>query len=151
MMSVDIENVSDRVIRRGAVRLEMPWPAPDFHWLKRLSSKEVREYGGYVLSASGPCGFDPAVVLNHNLVRDFKMYPKDRIEGFLLGEGTTSVPAEYPDRKLILAELVVYTGGANPYRAWLKLILRREGEGRSRKSVDKHVQSKTVRTAKAMA
>src|ERR1700687_5491876 len=63
--SVDIENVSDRIIWLKAARLNIPWSNADFHWLRRISSKEARAYGGYVLPASGPCGFDPAVVLNH--------------------------------------------------------------------------------------
>jgi hypothetical protein len=59
MASVAIENVSNRIIPIRAVRLEMPGLDADFHWLRRLTEKEVREYGGYVLPASGPAGFDP--------------------------------------------------------------------------------------------
>jgi hypothetical protein len=56
MVSVDIENVSDRVIRIDAIGLRMPWFEGDFHWLKKLSSKEVRERGGYVLSPADRVG-----------------------------------------------------------------------------------------------
>jgi hypothetical protein len=150
-VSVDIENVSERIIWLEAVRLNMPWPAADFHWLKRLSSKEVRECGGYVLSSWGPCGFDPAVVLNHCLVRDFKLYPEDRIEGLLLGEGTASVPDEYQERMLIPMQLFIYTGRGDSYRAWLKLAVRRRGQGRSSESIDKKMQPGSVRAEKVMA
>jgi hypothetical protein len=128
MASLEIKNVSKHVIPIRAVRLEMPGLDTDFHWLRRLSSKEVREHNGYVLPAAGPFGFDPAVVLNHLFVRDLRVYPKARIEGLLLGEGAASVPDEFQERNLIPVVLVVYAGRSGPYRAWMKLTLRREGQ-----------------------
>jgi hypothetical protein len=151
MARIAIENMSDRVVPIKEVRLEMPWPAPDFHWLKRLSSKQARKYGGYVLPACGPHGFDPSEVLNDLFVRDFKLHRGCTIEGFPLGEGTASVPDEYQDRMLIPVQLVVFTGRCEPYRAWLKLTVRREGQRRIKDAVDKQVQPKTVRTGKGKA
>src|SRR3974390_2878739 len=87
MVSVAIQNVSNRVIPLKEARLEMPWPDADFQWLKKPSSKEVREWGGYFLAASGPCRFDPSEVLNHRFGRDSKLYPREFLEGLLLGEG----------------------------------------------------------------
>jgi hypothetical protein len=105
LLSVSIKNVSGRVIRLTNVRLEMPRPDADFHWLKKPSSKEVRERGGYVLPGCGSCAFDPSVVLNHRFGRNSELHPDEQIEGLLLGEGTVSVPNEYPDRKLIPMQL----------------------------------------------
>jgi hypothetical protein len=90
------------------------------------------------------------VVLNHRFVRDFKLYPWDQIEGFLLGEGTASVPEEYSDRKLIPVRLVIYTDRGDSYRAWVKLTVRREEQGRGRELVHEQVQPKTARAEKAM-
>src|SRR5438874_6252732 len=92
MLSVQIENISDTVIRIDAIRLKMPWFDDDFRWLKKLSSKDLRECAGYVLPACGQWGFDQSVVLNRLLVRDFKLFPGDVIEGLLLGEGASSIP-----------------------------------------------------------
>jgi hypothetical protein len=127
-MVVDIENTSDEIIHLKAACLKMPWPAPDFHWLDRPSAKELREYGGYTLAACGQHAFDPARVLNQCFVRDFKLCPRDRIEGYLLGEGRAWIPYEYQVHKRIPMQLVVYTRRGGPYLAWVKLALRREGQ-----------------------
>jgi len=126
MVSVAIENISDRIIRIDAIHLRMPWPDADLHWLKKPSAKEMREWGGYVLSASGPCGFDSASVLNHRFGRDFKLYPKDVVEGFLFGEGTSPVPDEYSDRMPVPMQLVVFAGKGERFEVWANLMLSRE-------------------------
>ena len=126
MLSLEIENISDKIIRLDAIRLKMPWFDGDFRWLKKLSSRGLRQRGGYVLSACGPCGFDESVVLNHLLVRDFKLYPGHVIEGFLLGEGTASVPEEFSDRTKVPMELVVYSGCGKSYSGWMEVVVSRE-------------------------
>jgi hypothetical protein len=128
MVSVEIENISNRIIRIDAIRLRMPWYQGDFHLLKKPSSKEVRERGDYVLSACGSCGFDSSVVLNHRFRRGSKLYPEDVVEGFLLGEGTSSVPQEYSDRVPVPIQLVVFTGEGKSYGSWMNLSLSREGQ-----------------------
>lgn len=88
--------VSDRVIRLVNVRLEMATSDGDFHWLKKPSSQEVKERGGYVLAVGGPCAFGPSVVLNHHFGGDSELCPGEEIEGILLDEGTALAPDEYP-------------------------------------------------------
>ena len=123
---LQLENVSPETIRIDSIRLKMPWFDGDFRWLKKLSSKSLRERGGYVLPACGPCGFEESVVLNHLLVRDFKLYPGDVIEGFLLGEGAASVPEEFRDRTKVPMQLVVYSGRGKSYSERMELVVSRE-------------------------
>src|SRR6266852_3304299 len=150
MVSIALENLSIRVISIRAVRLKIPGIDTDFHWLKRLSSKEVCEFGGYTLPASGPCEFDPAIVLNHRFTRGFKLYPEEQIEGFLLGEGTASIPDDYPNRALIPVQLVIYDGNDRSHRAWLKLTLYRDGQRRNRELAGKQLQPKNKPRARLM-
>jgi hypothetical protein len=145
VVSLEMENVSDRIIRPKAARLQLPWPDADFHWLKKPSSKEVRERGGYVLAACGTHEFHPSVVLNHRFGRDLELYPGDSIEGFLLGVGTASVPDTYPNYMRVPARLTVFTGKCDSYGAWVELALMREEQPRRRKSAGKEVQRRTVR------
>ena len=133
MLSVAIENISDRPIAVKSIHLKMPWPHADFHWLEKLSSRELRERG-YVLPACGACGFDPDVIVNHRFGRDFKLDPGEEIEGLLLGEGTTAVPEHYPDGKLVPVELTVFAARREAYGAWIDLLLCREKQRSSRQS-----------------
>jgi hypothetical protein len=151
ILSVDIENTSDRILRLEAVRLEMPWSAADFHWLRRPSSTEVRDWGGYVLAASGPCGFDPSVVLNHHFGRDSKFYPGDRIEGLLMGEGTALVPANYPDRTLVPMRLIVFTSRGERFGSWVSLSVRRKELGSVQGAAGKQAHPKTTQNEKVRA
>jgi hypothetical protein len=137
IVSVEIENISDRIIRVDAVRLEMPWPDADFHWLEKPSAKEMREWGGYVLSASGTCGYDSSVVLNHRFGR--KLFPRDSVEGLLLGEGSSSVPDNYCDRRQIPKQLVVFAGRGERFEVWVNLMLSREVHRPSRRSSSRRV------------
>lgn len=141
MASIAIENVSDRVLSIKPVRLKMPWPDADFRWLRRLFPREVQKYGGYVLPASGPCGFDPDVVLNHRFTRDFKLYPRDRAEGSLFGVGGASVPDEYQELMSIPVQLIIYTGRDDSNSNCLKLVLRREEQRKSDESVNMWARS----------
>ena len=125
MLSVEIENISDKIICIDAIRLKMPWFDGDFCWQKKLSSKGLRERGGYVLSACGTCGFEPDVILNHRFGRNFRLYSGDVIEGFLLGEGTTSVPEEFSDRRKVPMQLVVYLRDGKSYSGWMELVVSR--------------------------
>jgi hypothetical protein len=145
MVSLEIVNVSNRVIPLKQAHLDMPWPDADFHWLKKPSSKEVREWGGYLPASFRSYGFDPTVVLNHHFGRDSKLHPGVGIEGLLLGEGRASVPDEYRDRMLVPARLIVFTGKGDSYGAWMKLAVMREGQPRRRKSVGEEVQGRTAR------
>jgi hypothetical protein len=113
-----------------------------------LQKKRGHTAGTAYFRRPAPADSTPPWSFNHRFVRDFKPYPGDRVEGFLLGEGPASVPDEYQDRKLIPVE--PYTGGGDSYRVWLKLILRREGNGSSR-SISQQVQPKMVRAEEAMA
>jgi hypothetical protein len=125
MLDVQIENISHETIRIDAIRLKMPWFG-DLHWLKKLSSKVLCRQGGYVLPTAGPSCFDKSVVLNHLLVRDFKLYPGDAIHGFLFGEGAASVPEEFSDRRRVPMQLVIYSGGGKSYSRWMELVVSRK-------------------------
>ena len=85
-------------------------------------------WGGYVLPACGPYGFDPSLVLNHILTRDFRLYPGDIIEGYLLGEGTAPVPLDYTNRMLIPMQLVVFVSSGESYGTWVKVGMVRNVE-----------------------
>ncbi len=151
MVAVLIGNVSNRIIPLTKVHLKMPWSGAGLHWLTKPSSKQVRDWGGYVLPTCGPCGFDPGEVLNHRFGHHSKLYPDEWLEGLLLGEGTASVPDEYPDRKLVPMRLTIFAGGANSYSVWLKLAVRREEQRKSGGSVDKDVRSTSARAEKVRA
>lgn len=101
VLSLGIENVSNRIIRLAAVRLETPLANADFQCVQKPAASQARKFGGYVLPACGTCGFDPSVVLNHRFGRRFQLYPKDRIEGLLLVEGTISVPDEHLEHRRV--------------------------------------------------
>ena len=131
MLDVHLENISDDTIRIDSIRLKMPWFDGDFRWLKKRSAKSLRQWGGYVLSGCGPCGVDESVVLNHLLVRGFKLYPGDVIYGLLLGEGTASVPEEFSDRTKVPMELVVYSGRGKQYSGSMKLVVNRKAPSRA--------------------
>jgi len=126
MLSVCIENISDRTIRVAAVRLEMPWFDADFHWLKWPLPKEMRKWGGYVLPGCGACGFDPSVVVNHRLGHDFKLYPGDLVDGFLFGQGASTIPVNYSHLMKIPVEITVFAGSRDRYGAWMTLVVNRE-------------------------
>jgi hypothetical protein len=151
MVGLAIENVSNRPILLKEARLEMSWPDADFRWLKKPTSKEVREGRGYVLWAFGPYGFDPSVILNHRFGRGCKLYPRESIEGLLIGQGTASVPDEYADRMLIPARIFVFGSGNESYGAWMKLRVSREGQRRWQKSAGGQVSAETGRTMKMIA
>lgn len=150
LLSVSIKNVSGRVIRLVGFRLEIPVPHPDFHWLKEPSAEELRRWGGYVLAACGPYGFDESTVLNHRFGRNSALLPGDEIEGFLLGEGTMSIPTHYADREVIPMQLVVCAGGRDSYGAWLKLAVSRERQRPTNELGEEQRQTKTLRAEKAI-
>jgi hypothetical protein len=137
VVSLSIENISNRVITLESIQLKTPWPGADFSWLKKASPRELSKWGGYVIPGGGTCGFDHSVVLNHRLRRNLKLYPDEPIEGLLLGAGTTSVPADYPNRKLVPVQLVAFTTRGEAYGTWVELLLCREEQGRSRTSASK--------------
>jgi hypothetical protein len=112
--------------RAGHMDAHMPWFDADFHWIKKQSSTVLNHSGGYVLPAYGPSGFDPTTVLNHRLTRKFTFYPGDAIEGFLLGEGSAQVPANYLDRMMLPMQIVVWGRAKVSYGAWLKVGINRQ-------------------------
>lgn len=121
MLSLCIENVSNRTIRLSAIRLIMPWFDSEFSWLKKQSSKVLNPWGGYQLRGFGTYGLDPTTVLNHRLTHNFTFYPGDAVEGFLLGEGLASVPAEFSDRILVPMQILCWEGSHESYGAWLRV------------------------------
>jgi hypothetical protein len=125
MLSLCIENVSNRTVRLSAIRLKLPWFDPEFCWLKKQSPKVLDLWGGYQLLSFGTYGFDPTTVLNHQLTRNFTFYPGDAIEGFLLGEGPTPVPAEFSDRMLVPMQILFWEGNHESYGAWVKVGISR--------------------------
>jgi hypothetical protein len=145
LLSVSITNVSDRVIRPVNVRLALPMLDADFRWLKKPSSKELRERGGYVLSACGQCAFDPSEVLNHRFTRNSELHPGDELQGLLLGESTVSVPNEYCDGELIPIQLLVRAGRGDSYAAWLKLVVSRERQRPTTGLVGAQVQKEAMK------
>ena len=144
MVSLDIENVSDRIIRIETIRLKMPWSDHNFTWLPKLSSRELRERGGYVLPACGTYGFDFSVVLNHRFGRDFKLFPGDVCEGLLLGQSSSTVPDDYPDRAKIPMQLLVFAGRGEVFGSWVMLGLDREEKVTTRKPAGQQVQPTSV-------
>ena len=122
LISLSIQNLSDRDIRVVDVRLQMPWFAGDFHWLEPLSSN------GYVLEPLGPHPFDRSVVLNDKLNRNFTVLAGHCQEGLLLGESSTMVPFEYADRSKLPVELKILAGGGRRYSAWVELQVQRSDQ-----------------------
>ena len=66
MLSISIDNDSDRYARLQGARLDIPWPVVNFRWLGNPWSKIPREYT-YSHPSYGPAGFDSEVVVNHRL------------------------------------------------------------------------------------
>ena len=126
MLNMCIENVSDRIVKVDAIRLQLPWSDADFHWLQKQSPKVLNQWGGYVLSACGPYGINPAIVLNHRLTPNFKFYPGDVLEGCLLGESSAPVPTEYLDRMVIPVRLLIFAGSRGSYEGWLHIGICRQ-------------------------
>ena len=124
--NVAIVNVSGHVEKLKAARLNSPWLDSDFAWLKKPVAEQSRKWGGYVLPALGPGGFDLDRVLNHKFGRGFELQPDQQIEGFLLGAGTSSLPNDYGDRDIVPVQLVVSTGRGHLFGSWLKLSVDRE-------------------------
>jgi hypothetical protein len=137
MIDLYVENISERIIKVSEIRLKMPWFDPDFHWLKRRPPKELNRWGGYVLSACGPCGFDPSIVINHRLTHDFRLYPGDLISGFLLGEGEAAVPVNFSHRMKVPVELVIFASNRESYNSWMELMIYRDAPKKSGKSSDR--------------
>ena len=86
MLSIAIDNDSERVIRGVTARLETPWWEPNFGWLIDPRRRTPREHT-YSFPDSGPVGFEPEAILNHRLGRGTSLYPGDSLEACSLGSG----------------------------------------------------------------
>ena len=126
MASVAITNNSTEAKKLKVARLSAPWLDADFEWLKKPCLKELRKWGGYVLPAVGPCGFDLNEVLNHKFDCGFELQPGQQIEGLLLGAGRSSLPNDYCNREAVPLQLVVSIRRGQTFGAWLKPVVSRE-------------------------
>jgi len=84
MLSLAIDNVSDRIIHLREFRLSVPWPEPEFKWLKDPFRKSPREFM-YSFPPPRTAGFEREVVLNHCLGPYGRLNPGGALEGLLLG------------------------------------------------------------------
>ena len=126
--SVSIENETDEPMLLDIIRLRVPWLDGDYPLLEKLSEAEAAAYNGYRLSALGPYGFSPKVVLNHQFGCNFKLSPGNGIEGLLFGECIVPVPEQYPHRKTIPAQIIAVTTKGRSFEQWISLFVSREIE-----------------------
>jgi hypothetical protein len=125
MMSLELENISTKVVRIDAIRLEMPWPEADFQWFSKLSGRALRERG-YALPAPGPEGFEASAILNHRMGGNFRLNPLDPVEGYLIGSGSSMIPSDYPDGTKLPMRLVIFCGNGERFEHWVKLSVHRD-------------------------
>ena len=123
-LRIALENHSDEVIRLRTCRLKIPWGERNFRLLEAPHGTEITERT-FALPVFGSPWLDPNFVLNIYLDRGSGVYPHDRLEGLLVGQGTEPLPWEFTNRQIVQAQLSLYDAESRSYSVELKLMVRR--------------------------
>jgi hypothetical protein len=102
------------------VELELPWKQTFFWWLE---DPEVIDGPSrcYRFVGDSTLEFPRNLVINHRLQVTRPFSAGESVEGFLLGTGCDSIPAEFCQGKMIPSFLVLYDQFARPYRVPVEL------------------------------
>ncbi|HEV2520744.1 MAG TPA: hypothetical protein VGT24_00065 [Candidatus Acidoferrales bacterium] len=136
-ISIDLNicNDSCQMIRLSAARLDVPW-CKQIHWLEDpFRSAPIKHY--YSLPMPHCQTLDRDVVLNHRFGPKKWLFPKDWLDGFLLGIGEEPIPDKYYDRQLFEARLSIFDGRQNSYPLDVKFLVHRDPNHHQRLKADK--------------
>jgi len=123
-LGIGIRNDSSQPISPHACRMEMPWDEDRFAWLEP-SSRRTQVGKIYSWPGEWPRGCPTGEVLNHRLRAKARLFPGDRLEGFLLGVGDAPIPFDYRDRQRVATRLSMFDGRGNRYEANVKFRVSR--------------------------
>jgi hypothetical protein len=134
LITLSIQNRTDRTIRLNHVRLDIPW-CEKIYWLEDPKrSAPAKLY--YTVPNPESQRLEHDSVLNHRIGKNHKLYPGDRLLGFLLGIAPESIPADFVDRSLIRARLSMFDTKDNAYTQELKVLICRELKNRTDRQTD---------------
>lgn len=121
---VGLRNNSERIISPHAYRLKLPWEEERFGWLEPCRrGRPTRNI--YVWPDEGPHGFAAGEVLNNRLGPKGRLFPGDRLEGFLLGVGDGAIPENYRNGERARATLTVFDARGNRSETIVKLVMEK--------------------------
>jgi hypothetical protein len=146
IISLGIENASDRDVRILDIQLGFPFYCADFHWLAR--SEETAADQQYVLPAMGPFPLGASAVLNARLAQKFVLCSGLSVEGLLLGEASTMVSTEHQHGSAIPIELTVFANEGRKFVSWMKLRVERQDQRPANLSSRRRLFDPDVRSAR---
>jgi hypothetical protein len=124
-LSVEIYNDSNRVIWPCAYRLTPLANERQFRWLE-VSLDGPKVDAPYRFPGETKGGFASDEVLNHHVGRRYRLYPRDSLEGYLLGAGLQPLPPEYRNGQLLDVTLSIFDQRDVCYEANMQLMVDRK-------------------------
>jgi hypothetical protein len=129
-----VRNDSDQVIRLSAARLEIPW-CNQIRWLEDPFRSAPHKYF-YSFPNSDLQSYGRDTVLNHCFGRNSALFPRDPLDGLLLGIAAEPIPDKYRDGQLFEARLSIFDGRKNAYAINVKFLVSRDLKHRRQQKAD---------------